>query len=147
MLGIAAAGRRAKVDVMGWVLFFDGECAFCSDSVRRVARIDPRGRVDFAPLQGKLAGEMNLTANAAKSGGTMVLLREADGVLFTRSDALIELARALGGFWQVLTLSRFIPQPLRDWVYNRIADNRDRLIRKGTNCALPTPELRSRLRE
>ena len=147
MLGIAAAGRRAKVNAMGWVLFFDGDCAFCSDAVRRVARFDARGRVDFAPLQGKLAGEMDLTANAAKSGGTMVLLREADGVLFTRSDALIELARALGGFWQVLTLSRFIPKPLRDWVYNRIADNRDRLIRKGTTCALPTPELRSRLRE
>ena len=147
MLGIAAAGRRANVGAMSWVLFFDGDCAFCSSSVRRVARLDPRGRVNFAPLQGKLAGEMDLAENAAKSGGTMVLLREDDGKLFTRSDALIELARVLGGVWNVMTLSRFIPKSLRDWVYNRIADNRFRLIRKGETCALPEPELRARLRE
>ena len=77
---------------MGWVLFFDGDCGFCSKSVQRVARFDSRGRVAFAALQGKLAREMDFTQYASKVGGSMVLLREADGKILLRSDAAIELA-------------------------------------------------------
>lgn len=132
---------------MGWVLFFDGDCAFCSKSVRRVVAFDKRRRVSFAPLQGKLAAEKGFTRYAAKEGGTMILLREPDGKIFMKSDALIELARALGGWWRVTTLARFIPKPLRDWVYSCIADNRYRLVRKSDFCSLPDPELVKRLRE
>jgi predicted DCC family thiol-disulfide oxidoreductase YuxK len=41
-------------------LFFDGDCAFCHASVRRVARWDKRGRVCFAPLQGETARKLGL---------------------------------------------------------------------------------------
>lgn len=132
---------------MGWVLFFDGECAFCSASVRQVARLDKIGKVEFAPLQGKLAAEMGLSGNAADTGGTLVLLREADGRIFTRSDALIELARVLGGFWKLATVVRFIPRSLRDLAYRWIADHRYLLMGKSATCALLDPELRKRLRE
>ena len=132
---------------MGWVLFFDGDCAFCPASVQRVARLDKRGRVAFAPLQGKLAGEMDFAKFAAADGGTMVLLRESDGQLFFRSDAVIELARALGGFWRTFALGRFIPNPLRDWSYRQVADHRHLLSAKKDACMLPTPELAKRLRE
>ena len=132
---------------MGWVLFFDGDCAFCSASVQRVVRLDKRGRVNFAPLQGKLAHEMDFGRYAADEGGTMVLLRESDGRVFTRSDALIELARALGGLWRLCTVARFIPRALRDGVYNLVAANRYRLRGKTDACMLPDPELVRRLRD
>lgn len=132
---------------MGWVLFFDGDCAFCSASVRRVARFDKHRRVDFAPLQGKLAAEMGFTKHAGDGDGTMVLLRESDGRVFLRGDALIELARALGGGWRVFTISRFIPKLLRDFVYQWVADNRYRVMGKAGICQLPDPELVTRLRE
>lgn len=132
---------------MGWVLFFDGDCAFCSRSVQRAFRFDKKGRVSFAPLQGKLAAEMGFAKYAAKQGGTMVLLRESDGKVFMKSDALIELARVLGGWWRVTTLARFIPKPLRDIGYDWIANNRYRISGKSGSCPLPDPELRKRLRE
>lgn len=132
---------------MGWVLFFDGDCAFCSASVRRVVRHDKRRRVAFAPLQGKLAAEMGFTKYADEAGGTMVLLRKSDGQVFLRGDALIELARALGGAWRIFTLARFIPKPLRDAVYQWVADNRHRIMGKTNRCLLPDSELRKRLRE
>lgn len=132
---------------MGWVLFFDGECGFCSASVRRVARLDKAGKVEFAPLQGKLAGELGLTGHAVDQGGTLVLLREADGKSFTRSDALIELARVLGGFYRLAIVARWIPRSLRDAAYAFIADHRYLLMGKTASCALPDPELRKRLRE
>ncbi len=132
---------------MSWVLFFDGDCAFCSKSVRQVVRFDKHGRVAFAPLQGKLAAEKGFTNFAAEENGTMVLLRESDGTVFTRSDALIELARALGGGWRILTITRVIPKPLRDVVYGWIANNRYRFMGKSESCSLPDPVLLGRLRE
>jgi predicted DCC family thiol-disulfide oxidoreductase YuxK len=132
---------------MAWVLFFDGDCAFCSASVRRAMSFDREGRLDFAPLQGKFASEMGLSGNAASKNGTMILLRESDGKIFDRSDALIELARVLGGWWRLTTIARFIPKFLRDAVYRWIADHRHRFMGKSASCSLPDPELVKRLRE
>ncbi len=109
--------------------------------------LDKHQRVAFAPLQGKLAAEKGFSKFAAAENGTMVLLRESDGKFFTRSDALIELARVLGGWWRVTTLARFIPKPLRDVVYGWIANNRYRLMGKSDTCSQPDPEVVKRLRE
>ncbi len=132
---------------MSWVLFFDGDCAFCSRSVRRLVRLDKRGVVSFAPLQGRLAKEVSVSHHAAKTGGTMVLLREEDGRIFTRSDALIELAGALGGGWRWFRVARYVPKVLRDAVYGWVADNRQRLGGRKDACELPDPVLLGRLRE
>ena len=132
---------------MTWVLFFDGDCAFCSKSVRQVVRFDKHQRVSFAPLQGKLAAQMGFASHASADDGTMVLLRESDGNVSVRSDALIELSRALGGGWRVFTLARFIPKPLRDMVYRWVADHRYLFMGKSDACSLPDPELLKRLRE
>jgi hypothetical protein len=42
-------------------------------------RFDKWGNLKFPPLRGKLAAEKGFTQYADKSGGTMVLMREADG--------------------------------------------------------------------
>lgn len=76
----------------------------------------------------------------------MVLLREADEVLFTASDGLIELSRALGGGWRILALARFVPKRLRDGIYRWIAGNRFRFMGKTKACIRPDPELLKRLR-
>lgn len=132
---------------MAWVLFFDGDCAFCSSSVRRVAALDKQERVDFAPLQGKLAAELGFSKFAASENGTMVLLRESDGKIFTRSDALIQLAGVLGGWCRFATVARLIPRFLRDAVYRWIANSRHRFMGKAETCGLPDPKLLGRLRE
>lgn len=142
------ARRRSRISIpgMAWVLFFDGDCAFCSASVRRVCRLDRRGNIAFAPLQGELASRHGFSHHAAAGGGTMVLLREEDGRVFTHSDAWIELVRALGGAWTILAIFRWVPKRLRDALYRRVAENRYRFMGKADACTLPDPELAKRLR-
>lgn len=76
----------------------------------------------------------------------MVLLREADGRVFTHSDGWIELGNALGGAWRVLGILRIVPKCLRDGVYRWVAANRYRFMGKADACQLPDPELTRRLR-
>jgi predicted DCC family thiol-disulfide oxidoreductase YuxK len=132
---------------MSWVLFFDGDCAFCSKSVQQVARFDQNSRISFAPLQGKLAQKSGFQKYISENGGSMVLLRESDGKIFTHSDSWIELCHALGGFWKIVALIRFIPKSLRDLVYRWFARNRYQLMGKTDACMLPSPELLKRLRD
>ena len=77
----------------------------------------------------------------------MVLLRESDGCIFTRSAALIELAKVLGGWWRLCSVAWWIPRPLRDWGYGWVANNRYRFMGKSAMCSLPDPALGKRLRE
>jgi predicted DCC family thiol-disulfide oxidoreductase YuxK len=132
---------------MKWVLFFDGDCAFCSRSVKQAVALDKHERLAFAPLQGKLAHELGFEKHAAAAGGTMVLLRESDGMVFMRSDALIELARVLGGGWRVMTLAKLVPKKMRDWVYGWVADHRLRFMGKQEACMVPDVALHKRLRD
>lgn len=109
-------------------------------------RLDKRKRVFFAPLQGELARKLGLAGHAAETGGTMVLLREGDGVLFKRSAALLELARALGWPWRLARALAIIPRRWRDGIYQFIADHRRSLARKSAACQLPDAKLAERLR-
>jgi predicted DCC family thiol-disulfide oxidoreductase YuxK len=120
---------------MGWIFFFDGDCAFCSAGVRRVMRLDRNKRIRFAPLQGKLSREKGFEVHADPAGGTMVLMRESDGAVFLRSDAVVELTRALGGWWRAFLPARLVPRH-RYW-----------LSKKGDFCVLPDPEMESRILE
>lgn len=132
---------------MSWVLFFDGDCAFCSAGVRRAYKFDKHLQLKYSPLQGKLAAEKGFTAHADKSGGTMVLLRESDGKVFLRSDAAIELTRALGGWWRILSVTALIPRFIRDGAYKWVANHRYWFSSKGDFCVLPDPEMEKRILE
>ncbi len=111
-----------------------------------VARLDSRRNVSFAPLQGELSRTLGFSHYAAKDGGTMVLLRESDGKVFTHSDGWIELTRALGGFWRIFGVVGIVPKPIRDLVYRWVARNRYRFMGKADTCALPDAEMLKRLR-
>lgn len=110
-------------------------------------RFDTRGNLKFSPLQGKLAAEKGFTQYADKSGGTMVLMREADGKVFLRSDAVIELTRALGGGWRIFAVAKFIPRFLRDAAYHWVATHRYWFSKKGDFCVLPDPGMEKRIIE
>lgn len=132
---------------MKWVLFFDGDCAFCTRWVNRVFDLDRRGVIDFSPLQGELARRHGLEKHADLNVGTMVVLREADGTVFLRGDAVLELARALGGWCRIGLLGRLIPGRVRDGIYQWIARNRHRFGGgKDDACRMPTVAFRQRMR-
>src|SRR5687768_15180112 len=111
-----------------------------------VARQQPEN-VAFAPLQAKMAAEQGLARRAQDKGGPMIVLRGVDGKVFTRSDAWLELARALGGGWRCLSGFNWIPRALRDWIYQVVADNRHLLFGKADSCSLADPVVAKRLRE
>ena len=66
-----------------------------------------------------------------------------DGVVHVRMAAFATAVRAIGWPWRMFAVLGYIPRPLSDWLYDRIARNRYLFGRR--NCVLPSEELRGRI--
>ena len=130
------------------ILFYDGDCGLCAQSVRFFLGIDRHKRLSFAPLQGETAqGYLPANLRDAQCLSTVVYRRSNSNgqSLLLRSEAVAHALIDVGGVWGLLgRFLRLIPTPLRDWAYNLIAKNRLKLFPDGA-CALPTEQARERL--
>jgi predicted DCC family thiol-disulfide oxidoreductase YuxK len=126
------------------IVFFDGVCSLCNASVDFLIRHDPRGRLQFASLQGETAARL-LPDDTRRELKTLVLLTE-DGRRFVRSAAAVRILSRLGGGWKLLAgLLWLVPLPLRDLGYRLVASSRYRLFGKRETCRVPGEEERDRL--
>jgi predicted DCC family thiol-disulfide oxidoreductase YuxK len=119
-----------------WTLFYDDDCGRCCALVDWIAKSDRRGRVLYLPLQGEMAKKWGFSAEIDKDGGSMVIVRDADGAVFTDSEACLELSRALGGFWRLALILRMIPRRLSDLAYRTVSRHRQSLWRCGDRCGV-----------
>ena len=130
------------------ILFYDGDCILCAQSVRFFLKIDRHKRICFAPLQGETAqGYLPANLRDAQFLSTVVYrCSNSDGQsLLLRSEAVARALIDVGGLWGFLgRLLRLIPTPMRDWGYNLIAKNRLKFFPNGA-CALPTEQAHERL--
>lgn len=125
------------------VIAFDGECLMCSRGIRWLAEHDRADRLRFVRLQSPRGRALEARAGTGRLATALV---EADGRVHARSDAVLCVARALGGPFRVLALlGRGIPRPLRDAAYDFVAARRHRWFGRGDACALPSDALRRRL--
>jgi predicted DCC family thiol-disulfide oxidoreductase YuxK len=124
---------------MRQIVFFDGECGVCNTFVQFLLKHD-RGRFTFAPLQGETA-RLYLGQGRAPDLSTVIY---ADGErIYLRSEAVLRIARAMGGLWAGLWIFYLVPRGIRDPLYALFARYRHLFLR-GTVCAVPTPEERRR---
>ena len=130
------------------ILFYDGDCGLCAQSVRFFLGIDRHKRLSFAPLQGETAqGYLPGNLRDSQCLSTVVYrCTDSDGqTLFLRSEAVSRALIDVGGVWGFLgRFLRLIPTPLCDWAYNLIAKNRLKFFPNDA-CALPTEQARERL--
>jgi predicted DCC family thiol-disulfide oxidoreductase YuxK len=121
------------------VLLFDGVCTLCNGFVQFVIEHDPAGRFQFAPLQSDAARRV---LGVAPLPDSFVLVE--DSRLFTRSTAVLRVARRLRFPWPLAYVFVAVPRPVRDWLYDAVARNRYRWFGRREICMEPTPELQSR---
>lgn len=127
----------------GPVVFYDGECALCHQSVRLLARFDHRRLFLFAPLNGDTARARLGPSPPTVTPGSLVLL-DADGV-WTRSTAVLRIVRRLDWPLRGAAVAGLCPRPVRDALYDWVARNRYRWFGRADRCGLPTPDVRARL--
>ena len=128
------------------IVIFDGVCNLCEFSVNFIFEHDTGGHFSFTPAQSPLGASLLKHFGINTSRLDTVVLVRGDRA-FTRSAAAIEIASRLDMPWNLLTVFQAVPEPLRDVMYDLIAQNRYQLFGKKEQCMLPSEELRRRFLE
>jgi predicted DCC family thiol-disulfide oxidoreductase YuxK len=76
-----------------------------------------------------------------------VILYRPGIAYYYKSNAALEIAKSLGGFFHLGTVFRIIPTTLRNLLYDYIAKNRYQWYGKKQNCMVPTLALKSKFIE
>lgn len=126
------------------IVFYDGVCGLCDRTVQFLLKRDTAQRLKFAPLQGEIAKRRADLPADLKSIVFVTNHGTTQEQLYFRSDAVLQILNQLGGFWRVVSWLRIIPRPLRDAIYNAIAQRRYRWFGKFDVCRVPSPEIRAR---
>lgn len=125
------------------LVFFDGVCNLCNGAVNFIIDHDPARYFRFAPLQSEVAQD-HLEESVESSSDLSTIVLYEDGHTYVRSTAALRIARRLSGPWSLLYLAVVVPRPLRDAVYNWIANYRYDWFGRRDQCRLPTPDLKDR---
>ena len=121
------------------VVLYDGECGLCSRAVRVIIGRDRRAVFRFAALQSP-RGLRECAAHGIVGRDTLVLIE--DGRAWTRSTAVLRIARHLRWPWPLAYAAIAVPRPLRDLAYRTVAANRQRW--SLASCRPPTADERAR---
>ena len=62
------------------------------------------------------------------------------GTLYSKSDAVLRIARGLRAPWPLIGVLAIVPRALRDVVYDWVARNRYHWFGKRETCLLPSGE-------
>lgn len=129
------------------LVLYDGHCPLCNGVVRFLLRVDRKAKLMFASLQGETA--LSLASLWQTNEETIVLvscLGTGHERVYTKSDAVLEIFRLLGGGWKAFTVLAVIPRRVRDRVYDWVARHRFRWFGSYPSeaCPRPAPEYRER---
>ncbi|MDL5511883.1 thiol-disulfide oxidoreductase DCC family protein [Arenibacter sp. M-2] len=126
------------------IILFDGVCNLCNNSVQYVIEHDKGDAYRFAALQSeigkKLVAERGIDASLVDS----IILIEPGVAYYTKSTAALKIAQSFGGVWQLASVFEWIPEKIRNWVYDFIAKNRYKWYGKKEACMIPSPELKEK---
>jgi predicted DCC family thiol-disulfide oxidoreductase YuxK len=125
------------------LVLFDGVCNLCSALVQFVIRHDRVAKFRFAAIQSEIGKEI-FQSHGLDAADLQTFVFIADGRMFVRSDAAIEVASRFGGAWRFFTVFRLVPRVARDWIYSVIARNRYRWFGRKEVCMVPTVEIKER---
>ena len=130
------------------IVLFDGVCNLCTSSVQFIINRDPAGIFRFASLQSAYAqGALKQHGISTSPDDLFSIILLANGKIYSRSDAALEIARYLSGWWPALRVFKIVPRFIRDAVYNWISLNRYKIFGKKEACMIPDPELKMRFLE
>ncbi len=124
------------------IILFDGMCYLCSCIVRLVLFLDRKKHFRFAPLQSTLGKQLSTYYKANEHVDSILFI--SNGQCFTKSTAIIQLFKTLGGIWRLMGIFGYLPLRVRDKLYDWVAKNRYTLFGKRTSCRLPPSNYRDR---
>ena len=118
------------------IMFFDGECIFCSRALQYFIRIDKEELIRYTTLQSDAGKLIMDKLNITKDMETVVLVDQ--GEYYEKSDVTFRVLRQMKFPYKLLSVFGFVPRFVRDFFYMIIANNRYKIFGKSDQCMIPS---------
>lgn len=125
------------------LVLIDGVCLMCQGATKFIIQRDPSRKFFFASLQSEMGKKVLAKGGLPTDAMNTIVLVEND-MYFTKSTAVLRIARHLKFPWSLLYTFIIVPRFLRDPVYQFIAKHRYRWFGKSDHCMIPSPKDRER---
>jgi len=126
------------------IVLFDGVCNFCNSSVRFIIKRDKKDIFRFASLQSDLGQQLTKERGIDTSNIDSIILIDPGQAYFIKSTAALEISKELTGLYPVLSVFLFLPESLRDFVYDFVAKHRYQWFGKLEACPMPSADEQSK---
>jgi predicted DCC family thiol-disulfide oxidoreductase YuxK len=141
----AQAPPPRGIDYDGPVILFDGVCNFCNAWVDILLRLDTAGRFKFAPLQSTIGQALLVSmGRRADDISSVVLIDQKQNVCYDKSDCVLKVVETtLGGLHGRLAkdaATSLVPLPIRNRLYDTVAENRYQFIGRRDECRCGDPQ-------
>lgn len=126
------------------IILFDGVCNLCNSTVQFVSKYDKKDVFRFVALQSELGEKIIKYIGIANQNIDSVVLYEPNVAYYYKSDAALQIAKNLGGFFHLGTVFRILPIGFRNFIYDYVAKNRYKWFGEKVDCMIPTKEIASK---
>ena len=126
------------------VILFDGVCNLCNQSVLKIIKYDKRNTFLFTALQSEKGKEILNLLRINSSKVDSIVLYDPGVSYDIKSTAALKIMQDFKGLWRISFLFLFIPEYVRNYLYDVIAKNRYQWFGKKEVCMIPTPELKAK---
>jgi predicted DCC family thiol-disulfide oxidoreductase YuxK len=125
------------------VWLYDGACALCLVAARYTLAHEIKPSIRFVAVQSREGREIAANHGIDPDDPESFLFLER-GRALAKSDGVLAIARRLRGLARLVLLGRFLPRPVRDWLYDRVARSRYRIFGRREICGAPGAAVRDR---
>lgn len=121
---------RDKLDI----ILFDGECEFCNFWIQFIRkRKKSKNHFKFYAIQSESGKDLLNKHKVDLAIDSIVVIKNNKS--FVKSSAAIQIIKSIGGIWNLFLVLWIIPKPIRNWCYDKIAENRHRFF-KTNSCEI-----------
>ena len=131
-----------NVNTNKFYVFYDGECGFCNFWVHWILKKDVKDQFLFASLQSEFGQQFLSERNLELTNLDTLYLWKPEKFYLQKSQAVFKISEVIGGFYQLLSYFRYLPNSFTDFFYDRVAANRKKLAAGA--CEIPTQEERNK---
>jgi predicted DCC family thiol-disulfide oxidoreductase YuxK len=129
------------------IILFDGVCNLCDTLVQFIYKHDKKDVFRFVAIQSELGQKIIHHIGIDTSKTDSIILYEPGLSYHYKAEAALLIARNLSGIYSLIGYLNFIPNSIKNSVYDYIAKNRYKWYGKKEACMIPTPELKAKFLE
>ena len=121
------------------IIFFDGVCNFCNKTVDFLYSKNNKRTIFYSSLQSEFAKSF-LPKEYLEKEEFDTIYYYSNGVLYSKSTAVLKALKELKGIYRMLSIFIFIPPIIRNFVYDFISRRRHKIFGSIDTCRIQSEE-------